>query len=49
MLILLDCMEGGLGIERDGCDGSDVLVGKQGSSPSFRDAFLMNRAQNRPL
>jgi len=30
MLILLDCMAGGLGVERDGCDGLDGLGGKHG-------------------
>jgi len=49
MLILLDCMESGLCVERDGCDGSNGFGCNQGSSPSFCDAFLTNRAQNRPL
>ena len=49
MLIILDYMEGGLGVERDGCEGSDGLRGKQGLSPIFCDAFLTNRPQNRPL
>ena len=43
MLILLDCMASGLGVERDGCDGSDGLGGKTGSSPIFRDEFLIDR------
>jgi len=49
MLILLDYMEGGLGVERDGCEGSDGLRGNQGSSPIFVDEFSTNRPQNRPL
>ena len=49
MLILLGCMVGGIGVERDECDGSNGLGGKQGSSPRFLDALLTNRAQNRPL
>jgi len=32
-------MAGGLGVERDGCNGSDGLGGKQGSSPSFMMHF----------
>ena len=40
MLILLDCMAGGLGVERDGYEGSYDLRGKEGSSPIFLDAFF---------
>ena len=49
MLILLGCMASEIGVERDECNGSDVLGGKQGCSPSFRDVFFTNWAQNRPL
>jgi len=49
MLILLGCMAGEIGVEGDECNGLDGLGGKQGSSPSFRDAFFTNQAQNRPL
>ena len=49
MLILLDCMTGGLGVERGGCYGPYGLEGKKGSYHSFRDAFLTNQAQNKAL
>ena len=49
MLIVLDCMTGGLGVERDGCEGSYGLRGKQGPSPIFHDAFLINQPQNKPI
>ena len=49
MLNPINCMEGWIGVERDGCDRSNGLGGKQGSSPSFHGAFLTNRAQNMPL
>lgn len=39
MLILLHCMTGGLAMERYGCDGSDGLGRKHGSSPSFMMHF----------
>lgn len=42
-------MAGGLGVERDDFDVSYGLGEKQGSSPSFHDAFLTKQAQNRPL
>jgi len=34
---------------RDGCEGSDGLGGKQGSSPNFLDAFSSNQPQNKSL
>ena len=49
MLILLGCMASGIGVERDECNELNGLGGNQGSSPSFRDAFFTNRAQDRPL
>jgi len=49
MLILLDCMAGGLVWREMVVKGENGLRGKQGSSPIFRDAFLTNRPQNRPL
>ena len=49
MLILLDYMAGGLVVERGGCEGSNGLRGKQGSSPIFLDVFFTNRPQNKPL
>ena len=42
-------MAGELGVERDGCEGSDGLRGKQGYSPVFLDAFFTNQPQNMPL
>jgi len=49
MPILLDCMAGGLGVERGGCEGSDGLRDKHGSSLIFVDAFFTNEPQNRSL
>lgn len=40
MLILLGCMEGGIGVERGECNGSDGLGDKKGSTPSFCGVFF---------
>lgn len=49
MLILLGYMAGEVGVQRDECNGSDVLGGKQGFTPGFRDVFFTIHSQNRPL
>lgn len=49
MLIILDCMVGGLSVERGGFEGSDGLRGKKGSSPIIFDAFFTNHPQTKPL
>ena len=42
-------MEGGIGVEIDGCEGSNCLGGKQWSFLIFLDLFSTNRPQNKPL
>ena len=48
MLILIDYMVGGIGVERYGCGGSNGLGDKKGSSPRFFDEQSKCRNESKP-